>query len=84
MEDVIVPAQSRAARGLLNRSWERPAEVCGVPARTVAEFELGNTVPRALTSRKLIAAVEAAGVEFTNGNAPGVRLRNVATHDDGG
>jgi transcriptional regulator with XRE-family HTH domain len=78
MKDAISPAQSRAARGLLNWSREKLAEEGGVPARTVADFELGNTTPRATTTAKLIAALEAAGIEFIpeNGGGAGVRLRS--------
>lgn len=77
MKHAIMPAQSRAARGLLNWSREKLAEVGGVPSRTVADFELGNTTPRASTTAKLAAALEAAGVEFIaeNGGGPGVRLK---------
>ena len=77
MKNAISPAQSRAARGLLNWSRDKLAEVGGVPARTVADFELGNTVPRASTTAKLVTALEAAGVIFVdeNGEGPGVRLK---------
>ncbi|WP_338663165.1 helix-turn-helix transcriptional regulator [Pararoseomonas sp. SCSIO 73927] len=77
MTDAILPAQSRAARGLLDWSREKLAETGGVPARTVADFELGNTTPRASTTAKLMGALEAAGIEFIaeNGGGAGVRLR---------
>lgn len=67
--------QSRAGRALLNWSREKLATVSGVPARTVADFELGNTTPRATTTAAIRSALESAGVEFTDGDAPGVRLR---------
>ncbi len=77
MKDAIVPAQSRAARGLIGWSREKLAEAGGVPARTVADFELGNTIPRRTTLAAIRAALEAAGVEFIaeNGGGAGVRLR---------
>ena len=74
MNDAIKPAQSRAGRALLKWSREKLAAEGKVPARTVADFELENTAPRASTLAAIRAALEAAGVEFTNGNAPGVRL----------
>ena len=77
MKDAITAAQSRAARGLVNWSREKLAEVGGVPVRTVADFELENTRPRPSTSTAIRSALEAAGVEFIaeNGGGPGVRLR---------
>jgi hypothetical protein len=39
-----------------------------------SEGELGG---RKDTAGKIVAALEAAGVEFTNGGQPGVRLRKV-------
>jgi transcriptional regulator with XRE-family HTH domain len=75
MKDAIVPAQSRAGRALLDWSREKLAAESGVPSRTVADFELSNTAPRAITTAAIRTALETAGVEFTNGDAPGVRLR---------
>jgi transcriptional regulator with XRE-family HTH domain len=75
MKDAIVPAQSRAGRALLDWSREKLAAESGVPSRTVADFELSNTAPRATTTAAIRTALETAGVEFTNGDAPGVRLR---------
>ncbi|MDI3307820.1 MAG: helix-turn-helix transcriptional regulator, partial [Acetobacteraceae bacterium] len=77
MKDVISAAQSRGARGLLGWSREKLAEASGVPSRTVADFELGNTKARPRTVQAIRAALEAAGVEFIeeNGGGPGVRLR---------
>ena len=76
MKHAIRPAQSRAARGLIEWSRDQLAATSGVPARTVADFELGNTTPRAATTNRLRAALEAAGVEFIseNGGGAGVRL----------
>lgn len=77
MKDAISAAQSRAARGLLGWSREQLAHASGVPGRTVADFELGNTTSRVRTVAAIRAALEAAGVEFIaeNGGGPGVRLR---------
>jgi transcriptional regulator with XRE-family HTH domain len=67
--------QFRAARGLLGWSQTDLAKAAGLSLPTVKRFETGA---RARVSAGAIAAmcqaVEAAGVEFTNGTRPGVRL----------
>ena len=45
---------------------------------TVTRFENGHSEGYPATLQKIRAALEAAGVEFTNGDAPGVRLRKKA------
>jgi transcriptional regulator with XRE-family HTH domain len=77
MKHAISPAQSRAARALVGMTREGLAGASGVPSRTVADFELGSTSPRAGTMDKIVVALESAGVEFIpeNGGGPGVRLR---------
>ena len=77
MKHAITPAQSRAARGLIGWSRDQLAAASGVPGRTLSDFELGNTVPRATTTSRLQTALEAAGVEFIagNGGGAGVRLK---------
>ena len=73
----ITPAQLRAARALLDWSQDRLAQASGMPKRSIVRFEASETMPRARTMRALLAALEAAGVEFlpSNGSGPGVRLR---------
>jgi hypothetical protein len=46
-----------------------------VAKATIANFELGKRTPYDRTLDDLLAALEAAGIEFTNGGQPGVRLR---------
>ncbi|MCI0753462.1 helix-turn-helix domain-containing protein [Teichococcus vastitatis] len=78
MNDAITPAQCRAGRALLNWSREALAEASGVPSRTLADFELRNTKPRATTTRRLVEALQAAGVLLLTGDGAqgvGVRLR---------
>jgi hypothetical protein len=41
----------------------------------VRDFEAGRRTPLAANLAAIRTALEAAGVEFTNGDAPGVRLR---------
>ena len=75
MKQDIAPAQLRAARALVGWSRDKLAEVADTTTRTLARIEAGETVPRPATLTSIRAALEAAGVEFTNGDAPGVRLR---------
>jgi transcriptional regulator with XRE-family HTH domain len=70
----ISPEQVRAARALLDCSQGQLATASGVPMRTLVRFEGDEGAPRAATVAALRAALEAAGVEFTNGDTPGVRL----------
>jgi len=77
MKDAILPAQLRAARGLVNWSREDLATRAGTTERTVARIELEEGAARESTLSAIRAALEAAGVEFIaeNGGGPGVRLR---------
>lgn len=67
------PKQIRGARGLLGWHQQDLAREAGVQLRTVQNVETGAHKPSKSTLAKLKAALEAAGVEFTNGDAPGVR-----------
>jgi len=71
----ITPAQSRAARGLLDWPRDVLAECSGVNKRTILRFEAAEGDTRPATLAAIRTALEAAGVEFTNGDAPGVRLK---------
>jgi len=75
IEDATLPAQVRAGRGLLGWSRDRLVVASGVPKRTLVRFEDEEASPRSATLAAIRTALEAAGVEFTNGDAPGVRLR---------
>ncbi|HXO70326.1 MAG TPA: helix-turn-helix transcriptional regulator [Bradyrhizobium sp.] len=71
----ITPAQCRAARGLVDMDQGTLADGAMVTRGVIIDFEKG----RRATTRNNLAAIqrvlEEAGVEFTNGDAPGVRLR---------
>lgn len=71
---MITAAQCRAARALL--SWTMPtlAEASAVSVSTINSFELERRKPIGANLAAIQRALEAAGVEFTNGDAPGVRL----------
>jgi transcriptional regulator with XRE-family HTH domain len=68
------PAQCRAARALIEMSQADLAEAAGVSSRTVLDFEASKRQPIKATLAAIQRALEAAGVEFTNGGQPGVRL----------
>ncbi len=67
--------QVKAARALLGWSQADLAKHSGVSAPTIGRLEAedshGPIGGRANTGAKLRAALETAGVEFTNGDAPG-------------
>lgn len=71
----ISPAQCRAARALLNISQSDLAARAQVARATVTDFERGSRTPTRANLAALTSALESAGVAFTDGEAPGVRLR---------
>ena len=74
---MVISAQIRAARGLLNWTVRDLAERAGVHRNTVTRTETEETGPgHAVTAMR--RALEEAGVEFIpqNGGGPGVRLRS--------
>lgn len=80
----IAPEQVWAARGLLRWSRERLSSESDVPYGFIVKFErLGHIAPvfsreRGFNGLSAIRqALEAAGVTFTHGDEPGVKLRKV-------
>ena len=51
------------------------ADAAKVSRMTVMDFEKGTRTPHPNNLAAIRTALEAAGVEFTNDEAPGVRLR---------
>jgi transcriptional regulator with XRE-family HTH domain len=80
MEDaisIITKAQLRAARALLAWSQGDLAKASHVSLATIKRLEPGET-PMATTVETIQAlqrALESAGVEFTNGGEPGVKMK---------
>jgi transcriptional regulator with XRE-family HTH domain len=68
------PAQCRAARALIDMSQVHLADAAGVSSRTILDFEADKRKPIKATLAAIRRALEDAGVEFTNGGQPGVRL----------
>jgi transcriptional regulator with XRE-family HTH domain len=71
----ITPAQCRAARGLVEMHQQTLAEGAMVSRNVIIDFEKGRRVPTRNNLAAIQRVLEEAGVEFTNGDAPGVRLR---------
>ena len=78
---MLTTRQIKAARALLGWSQADLAEASGVSEPTVARLESaeGELGGRELTTGKIRAAIEAAGIEFIdeNGGGPGVRLKKL-------
>jgi transcriptional regulator with XRE-family HTH domain len=74
---IILPVQCRMARAALGLGVRELAAVAKVSVDTVARFERGDEL-KERTVDALQRALEAAGIEFTNGEQPGVRLTKAA------
>jgi len=70
---IFLPVQCRMARAALGLGVRELAAAAKVSIDTVARFERGDEL-KERTVEALQRALEAAGVEFTNGGKPGVRL----------
>lgn len=73
---LIHAAQLRAARSMLRWEQEQVAAAAGVSVATIGRLEglPGEMDARLGTLRRIQKAFEEAGIEFTNGDGPGVRL----------
>jgi transcriptional regulator with XRE-family HTH domain len=67
-------AQCRMARAALQLGVRELAAKAKVSPATIVRFEASEEL-RERTVDAIRAALEAAGVEFTNGGQPGVRMR---------
>jgi len=74
---ILLPLQCRMARAALGWGVRELAAAAKVSIDTVARFERGDEL-KERTIDALRRALEAAGVEFTNGDQPGVRLTRAA------
>ena len=74
---IILPVQCRMARAALGLGVRELAATAKVSIDTVARFERGDEL-KERTVDALQRALEAAGIEFTNGEQPGVRLTKAA------
>jgi transcriptional regulator with XRE-family HTH domain len=71
---MVTSAQLRAARSLLNLTVRELAERAGVHRNTITRAETDETAHGHAVAQ-VVLTLEAAGVEFSNGEEPGVRLR---------
>ncbi|MGR0185481.1 helix-turn-helix domain-containing protein [Azospirillum aestuarii] len=84
---MLTPAQSRAARGLLNWTQDRLAAEAHVGNSTVRDFEKGRRVPShgnlLAIKQALETGDENGSVIFIpeNGEGPGVRMRKQVSDD---
>jgi len=72
--------QLRAARALLELDQEALAKKVGVSDNTIRNMEAYGAEPVggfASTREKVREGLERLGIEFSNGESPGVRLRKV-------
>ena len=63
-----------AARGLLGMSQHDLAVAADLTDTTVSNFETGRHYPQAAKLEAIREALERRGIEFLNGDSPGVRF----------
>jgi transcriptional regulator with XRE-family HTH domain len=71
---MLIGSQCRMARAALFWSVRELSKRSSVSTTTITRFENDQTVPIKATLIVLQRTFEDAGIEFTNGKAPGVRL----------
>jgi hypothetical protein len=71
----VTPAQCRAARALIGMSNDELHGSSVVPRVIIEAFEAGGAKLRQADLDAIQHALERAGVEFIDGDGPGVRLR---------
>ena len=71
----MIEAQWRAARALVDWSQGELAQKLGVSVLTIKRMESGSANVSDDVHKRAREALEAAGVAFTNGGEPGVKLR---------
>lgn len=62
---------------MLRLTREQVSKDSGVAVATLADFEVGRRTPQPRTLAAIRTALETAGVVFTDGEEPGVKLRKV-------
>jgi transcriptional regulator with XRE-family HTH domain len=76
-QGAILAHQLKAARTLAKLEQQELSTRSGVSVSTIKRMEAGDGSVRGNYDNvaAVVAALEAAGVEFTNGDQPGVRLK---------
>jgi transcriptional regulator with XRE-family HTH domain len=75
---LLTSEQIRAARAMLRMDQTSLAEAAGISVETVKRIEAQDgplKTGRVVTIHAIEKALTAAGIEFTNGDEPGVKLR---------
>jgi transcriptional regulator with XRE-family HTH domain len=72
---MFTPQTCRAARALLDWSQPELAKRAGIGRSTVINFEKGHRATAPANADAMERALRAAGIEFQDGDSPGVRLR---------
>jgi len=74
---MLTAEQVRGARAMLRMEQRQLADAAGVSVETIKRMEraTGEAPTNARTATAIQRALENAGVEFTNGDQPGVRMR---------
>src|SRR5579863_6396545 len=78
---IFSPVQCRMARAALGLGVRELAAAAKVSTDTVARFERGDEL-KERTIEALQRTLEAAGIEFTNGGKPGVRIIKTTATDE--
>jgi transcriptional regulator with XRE-family HTH domain len=74
----ITAPQCRAARAMIGWTRQELARTSGVGFSTISDFENGRHTPHAVNMAAIVGALENAGIEFTNGDRPGLRMKRGA------
>ena len=72
---MLKPEQIRGARAMLGLTQAEVAKRAGISTTGLNNIERGTSDPKASTLTSIQQVLEVAGVEFTNGGEPGVKLR---------
>jgi transcriptional regulator with XRE-family HTH domain len=72
---MLKPEQIRGARAMLGLTQAEVAKRAGISTTGLNNIERGISDPKASTLTSIQQVLEAAGVDFTNGGEPGVKLR---------
>ena len=72
---MITPDQCLEARELLGWSRVRLGSRCGLSHTSLRRFEVGVLFPKSESLAAIERALNEAGVEFTDGDQPGVWMR---------
>ena len=75
---MLKPEQIRGARAMLSLTQAEVAKRAGISTTGLNNIERGLSDPKASTLAAIQTVLEAAGVDFTNGGEPGVKLRRKA------